>query len=208
MPTYKKIHVVGLGGTLRQNSTSLWALERALAAAQEAGASVELLPLRELDLPFYVPGKALGDYGANVQDFIERVSKADALLISSAGYHGTLAGGTKNALDFFEFLRDREPPYLQERVVGLIATAGGDMANVHTVDTMTHIVYSWRGIVAPLQVAIPHSWQVFDKDGTIRVEKWGERLDMLGKLVVDMATRWKLRGKLCPCGLTCKWPKR
>jgi hypothetical protein len=37
-----RLKVVGIGGTLREGSTSVVALRRALAAAEEAGAEVEL----------------------------------------------------------------------------------------------------------------------------------------------------------------------
>ncbi len=182
-------HVVALGGTLRQASTSLWALQRALDAAERSGATTDLLSLRELDLPFYEPGKPLQGYGPSVRYLIQRLATADAILLSSAAYHGTLAGVTKNALDFLEFLRDDPRPYLSGRTIGLIATAGGDMAQVHTVDSMVHIVHSLRGVVAPLQVAIPHAQQVFGPNGEIRVPKWAERLDALGRLVVEMSSR-------------------
>lgn len=193
---YKPLHVVGIGGTLRARSTSLWALEAALESAARAGASTDVLPLREWSLPFYTPGYSLDDYPPVVREFIERVAAADALLISSAGYHGTLAGVTKNALDFFEFLKSAERPYLQNRVVGLIATAGGDMANVHTVDTMTQIVHSLRGTVLPLQVAIPYAGQVFEADGSIKVAKWSQRLDALGQLAVETAARFQPQPEL------------
>ena len=42
----KKPHVVGIGGTLRDGSIGLRSLEKALAAAGEAGATTELLDLR------------------------------------------------------------------------------------------------------------------------------------------------------------------
>ncbi len=50
---------------------------------------------------------------------------ADAVLLSTAAYHGTLVGVTKNALDFAQFMARDEEPYLQDNVVGLIATAAG-----------------------------------------------------------------------------------
>src|SRR5215208_1316189 len=59
----RKLHVVGIGGTLREGSTSLLALKKALRAAEEAGATTELLDLRELDLPLYEPGKPLEGCG-------------------------------------------------------------------------------------------------------------------------------------------------
>ena len=64
------LRVVGIGGTLREGSRSLAALRRALDAAEEAGAEVELLDLRELGLPMYEPGLSLEEYGENVWRFI------------------------------------------------------------------------------------------------------------------------------------------
>ena len=78
--TDKKLHVVGIGGTLREGSRGLLALEEALQAAEEAGATTELLDLRELDLPMYEPGKPLEEYGENVRELVEAMRGADALL--------------------------------------------------------------------------------------------------------------------------------
>src|SRR5918998_6743517 len=100
----ERLRVVGIGGTLREGSTCRGALRRALAAAEEAGAQTRLLDLRELDLPMYEPGRPIADYGPEVERFIEEVREADALVLSTAAYHGTLAGVTKNALDFTQFL--------------------------------------------------------------------------------------------------------
>jgi FMN reductase len=122
------LNVVGIGGTLRESSTSRGALERALRGAGDAGAETDLLDLRALDLPMYAPGRALDEYGEsaeNIERLLEALRRADAVLIGTATYHGTLAGVTKNALDFLQFLSRDERPYLDGRVVGLIATAGG-----------------------------------------------------------------------------------
>lgn len=180
------LKVVGIGGTLRKNSTSLGALKRALAGAEVAGAEVELLDLRELRLPMYEPGLALDEYGPEVRRFVEEVRGADALIVSTGAYHGTLAGVTKNALDFIQFLARDERPYLDGRVVGLISTAGGDQAATNANGAMVHTVHALRGIVAPLMVAIPKSWQR-SEGGEITDDTYAARLDQLGALVVDYA---------------------
>jgi len=148
------LKVVGIGGTLRENSTSLGALRRSLAAAEEAGAEVELLDLKELRLPMYEPGKPLDEYGESVRRLIEATREADALLVSTAAYHGTLAGVTKNALDFVQFLSNEEPAYLDGKAVGLISTAGGEQAAANANAAMVNVVHSLRGIVAPLMVGV------------------------------------------------------
>ncbi len=179
------LKVVGIGGTMRQGSTSLGALRKALEAAEDAGAETELLDLRELNLPMYEPGKPLGEFGPEVERLIEAVRGADALLISTGAYHGTLAGVTKNALDFIQFLARDERPYLDGKVVGLISTAGGDQAAANSNQAMVHAVHALRSIVAPLMVGIPKAWQRFE-NGDITDKGYAGRLDMIGRLVVDL----------------------
>ena len=86
------LRVVGTGGTLREGSTSLGALRRALSAADEAGAEVELLDLRQLRLPMYEPGRPLDDHDPEVWRFIEAVRRADALALSTAPTTGGSTG--------------------------------------------------------------------------------------------------------------------
>ncbi|MDQ3911652.1 MAG: NAD(P)H-dependent oxidoreductase [Actinomycetota bacterium] len=186
----RKPHVVGLGGTIRDGSTSLQALKEALRAARKAGATTELLDLQELNLPVYEPGKPLEEYGDNVERLVDTMRNADAMLWSTAAYHGSLAGVTKNALDFAQFMARDEKPYLQDKVVGLIATAGGGTAAVNAVNAMVNVVHALRGTAAPFSVPVQRSWKVFGKDGNIRDEEVSQRLESLGRLIVEMA--WKL----------------
>ncbi len=189
------MRVVGIGGTLRGGSSSLGALRRALRAAEEAGGETELLDLRELNLPMYEPGRRLDAYGPEVRTLVEAVRVSDALILSTAAYHGTLAGVTKNALDFTQFLARDERPYLDGRVVGLISTSGGERAAANTTDAMVHVVHALRGIVAPSMVTISRAWQRSDGDGNITDENYGRRLDKLGKLVVEMAEGLNPKGR-------------
>jgi FMN reductase len=185
----KRPHVVGIGGTLRYGSIGLRALEEALAAAEEAGATTELLNLRELGLPMYEPGKPLEAFGESAERFVEAMRRPDAMLWSTAAYHGTLAGVTKNALDFAQFMAWDEKPYLQDKVVGLVVTAGGDMAAVNAINAMVNVVHALRGVAAPLSVPVTQSWNVFDDEGNINDEGVAERLESLGRLVVEMAAK-------------------
>ena len=187
------LKVVGVGGTLRENSASLGALRRALAAAGEAGAETELLDLRELDLPMYEPGRALVEYGPGVGRLVEGLRGADALLISTAAYHGTLAGVTKNALDFAQFLSGGDHPYFDGKVVGLISTAGGEQAGANTTGALVNVVHSLRGVVAPLMVQVSKASQRANRSGDITDELYAKRLDSLGELVVDLAGRFAAR---------------
>jgi FMN reductase len=189
-----RVRVVGLGGTLGRNSINLWALEHALRAAEAAGARIDLLSLNDMNLPIFQPDLKYEDLGPNIHHLIETVRKADAMIWSTAVYHGTLAGVTKNALDYLEYTRtDKERPYLTNAIIGLIATAGGETGSGNAINAMMHIVQSMHGIMVPRTVGIERAGKAWDRDGNLLDTSIGDRLDMLGNLVIDTACR--LHGK-------------
>ncbi len=186
------IHIVGVGGTLRIDSRSLYALDYALSIAQSQGASVTRFSMFDLQLPMYDPSRDYADEDATIKHFIETIRTADGMIWSTGAYHGTLAGVTKNAIDYMQYLSGGEHPYLHNKVIGLIATAGGDMAGVNTLTTMTHSVHSLRGTVAPLMVSIHNAKSTFDTNGNIVSEKYEKKLNALGKLVVELTKKLKV----------------
>jgi hypothetical protein len=89
------------------------------------------------------------------------------------------AGAFKNALDWFQLLSDRNPPYLTDKVVGLISTAGGTHG-LQAVNTMEFAVRALRGWAVPLVLPIPQAWQAF-KDGKVADARVEEQLRALGR---------------------------
>ncbi len=85
--------LVGLGGSLRQNSKSRAVLQAALSIASARGATAELLDLRTLNLPMYVPDWAVTDFPAQhqagLQQLLDGYRRADIMLWASPTYHGT-----------------------------------------------------------------------------------------------------------------------
>ena len=183
------IHIVGIGGTLSKTSKSLYALDYALNIAQTEGATITRYSMLDLKLPMFVPSTPLETQSSKIQEFVATMRSADAMIWSTGAYHGTLAGVTKNAIDFMEYLGGGDNPYLHNKVIGLIATAGGDMAGVNTLGSMVHSVHSLRGIVVPMMVSIHNAKTVFDAEGNIISSKYEKKLHDLGKLVVEIAQK-------------------
>lgn len=117
--------IVGLGGSLRAKSYTLAALAEALRLAAEQGAQTELLDVRALNLPMFLPDEPLEAYPAehqpNIAGFIAACRSAQAMVWASPTYHGTVSGAVKNAIDFVELMGEDDPPYLTGRAVGLIS---------------------------------------------------------------------------------------
>jgi FMN reductase len=170
------VKIVGLGGSLALNSSSLAALRVALEGAREYGADVRLFDLRELQLPMYDPGAEA--IPAAAREMCDAIHTAHGMLWSSPLYHGTVSGAFKNALDWLQLLGDRTPPYLTDKVVGLISTAGGTHG-LQAVNTMEFAVRALRGWAVPLVLPIPQAWRVF-QDGRVLDKRVDEQLRSLG----------------------------
>jgi len=181
--------VVGLGGSLAKSSTSFAALEIALQGAKEAGARTASLNIRELALPTYDP--AITTPPEPVARLCGLIGDADGLVWSSPMYHGTISGSFKNALDWLQFLSGRKPPYLTDKIVGLISTAGG-VQGLQAVNTMEFVVRALRGWAVPLVLPIAQSWKAFDENGKPRDPQLAEQLRALGREVARASRQFAL----------------
>ena len=181
----EELRIVGLGGSLAEVSRSRAALTAALRGAEHAGARTELLDLRELDLPMFDPDdEALPAPPA--ERLLEACYGADGMLWASPMYQGTISGAFKNALDWLHPLGTREPPFLHDKVIGLISAAGGTQG-LQAVNTMEYSVRALRGWAVPYVVPVASAWRVFDADGTVTDPSIELQLETLGREVVRVA---------------------
>src|SRR5262245_506990 len=179
--------LVGLGGSLREQSRSAAALREALRIAGKEGASTEMLDVRELALPMYSPALALTDYPEDQRAGLERLvaacGRADAMLWASPTYHGTVTGSFKNALDFFELFGDGPAPYLQGRAVGLIT-----IPDPTTFGAMADAAHELRAWLAPTRVVLRYA--DYAPDLTLTDPKALRRLERLvGELLAFARSR-------------------
>jgi NAD(P)H-dependent FMN reductase len=91
-------NVLGVAGSIRQGSYSTRALKIALEYAKKQGAEVRLLELNRLVLPLYDPGAPASK---EVEHATEAIAWADAFILASPDYHGSISGALKNFLDYF-----------------------------------------------------------------------------------------------------------
>jgi FMN reductase len=145
-------HVVALGGTLRPESATGRLLAAALELAAARGARTTLLTGDAIAFPHYEPDAVAGN--PVVGRYLDALRSADAVIVGSPGYHGTLSGLVKTALDYVEQLRTDQRVYFDGLPVGLIATAGGWQASVSTLNALRTITHSLRGWPTPMGLAI------------------------------------------------------
>ena len=154
---------------MRERSRSRRALRFVLEAAEARGAETRLLDLHAADLPMYRPDETAET--DTVKQVEEAVNWADAFVLSSPDYHGSMSGAMKNFLDYFwtEFAG---------KVFGYLCASHEKGLTV--MDQMRTAVRQCYGWSLPYGVAI-HGDEDFDAEGNVSKPAIERRLRMLAR---------------------------
>ena len=178
--------VVGIGGTIGGMSSTERALKIALDAAGREGFRTRMFGGGDMArLPLYDPKAA--ERTPHEREFVDTVRQASALIIASPGYHGSISGVVKNALDLLEETARDPRPYLADMPVGLIATAYGWQATGSTIAALRSIVHALRGWPTPFAAAINSQTAKFDDAGGCTEQAVLDQLVMVGRQVARFA---------------------
>ncbi len=187
------VRILGLGGSTRAGSITERLLTAVLGLADEAGAQTTLLSVRDLDLPMFNDDIPFGEQPDVVHTLLAEVRAADAFVLASPTYHGTISGAFKNVLDFLNVDNRVPRTYFDGRPIGLAAFGGPSALNV--INALGHSVRGLRGMQVPTVLtagrnAIDGETATFADDATrARAEKMVGELILLARLLRDSQVR-------------------
>lgn len=155
--------IVGFGGTTRARSSSELVVRAALAEAERLGAETVQLTGPDLVLPLYAPEDP--SRNPNAEILVDLLRRCDGVIVASPGYHGSVSGLIKNAMDYVEDMARDPSPYLDGKPIGAITCAYGWQATGSTLTALRSIAHALRAWPTPLGIAVNSSLRVFDDDG-------------------------------------------
>jgi NAD(P)H-dependent FMN reductase len=166
------LKVLGVGGSMRAGSFSTRAVRLCLELAERHGAQARLLELRTADLPLYNPDAE--DEPEAVRAVGEVVRWADAFVLGSPDYHGSMSGAIKNFLDYHweEFAG---------KLFGYVCASHEKGLTV--MDQMRTAVRQCYGWSLPYGVSV-YGEHDFDAAGELVNARLAQRLEMLARDVV------------------------
>lgn len=181
-----RINVLGVTGSLRQDSYSTLGLKIVLEEAIKYGSESYLLDLRELNLPLYNPGgpptSNESTSKSTSKNALERTATAlkwaDALILASPDYHGSMSGTLKNFLDYFwEEFAGKTFGYI-------VASHEKGLTVADQMRTAIRQCYGWS---MPYNISI-NGEKDFDSKGTLVNSTLAKRLKMLARDLVIYGT--------------------
>jgi len=164
---------------MRPESRGALALEIALAAARRHGGLTQTLNLRLMDVPLYRPNA--GSTTA-LQQMNQAVTWANAFVLATPDYHGSMSGAMKNFLDYHH----RE---FSGKLFGYLCTS--HEKGLTPMSHMRSAVRQCYGWSLPYGLCI-HPDEDFDAQGQLKNPRLVSRLAMLGRdLVVYGQMIWE-----------------
>ena len=177
------VNVLGVAGSMRQQSYSSSALKMVLEEAKKYNAYIYMLELRKINLPLYDPSEIRSDeFSSNNNNILESITTAlrwaDVFVLASPDYHGSMSGGMKNFLDYFweEFAG---------KTFGYIIASHEKWLTV--ADQMRTAVRQCYGWSMPYNISI-NGEKDFDSKGNLVNSALAKRIKMLARDLVTYGT--------------------
>ncbi len=164
------MHIVAFAGSLRKDSFNKKNVKEAIRLAQELdGVTAEFVDLQPLDIPIY-DGDVEDKSGipADVLALAEKITKADALIISTPEYNGSISSPLKNVVDW---LSRQKPVSITGKHLLICAASTGALGGVRGL-WHTRIPFEVLGMhVYPTMLGLPKANEAFDENGRLKDEK-------------------------------------
>ena len=166
-----KLNVLGVGSSMRQGSYSTTALNMILDMAKGNEAETKLLDLRQTNLPMLY---AANDDTHEIGQVTELVEWADAYILATPDYHGSMSGSLKNFLDYFW------SEFAGKTFGYIVASHEKGLTVMDQMRTAVRQCYGWS---IPYGISINPEDDFNDKKEVINRKLW-TRLDMLARDLV------------------------
>jgi FMN reductase len=179
------VNVLGVAGSMRQQSYSTRALKMVLEEAKKYNTESYMLELRTINLPLYDPSEITPDEFSsnnNNTNVLETITTslrwADVFVLASPDYHGSMSGGMKNFLDYFwEVFAGKTFGYV-------VASHEKGLTVADQMRTAVRQCYGWS---MPYNISI-NGERDFDSTGNFVNSALAKRIKMLARDLVTYGT--------------------
>ncbi len=185
------MNILAFSGSSRQGSLNSQALRIVTGMAEQTGASVTTLDLRELEIPIYdadleaeiglPPGAAI---------LRERLLAANAIIIACPEYNGFMTPLLINAIDWasrVEGKRDLAP--FQGKVILICSAAPSNLGGIRSASHLRTMLAGIGCVVLPQGLTVANAREAFTESGEFVDPSLSDRAGTLVARLTDMAQR-------------------
>jgi len=164
--------ILAFAGSLRKDSLNKKLIKIAVKGAEEAGAKVTLIDLKDYPLPIY--DQEIEDSEGLPENALKLKAlmlEHDGFLIASPEYNSSISGVLKNVIDWTSRQAKPDEVYLCcfiDKVVSLMSASPGALGGLRGLVHVRSLFNNIYSLVLPKQKCIPEAHQAFGPDGNLK----------------------------------------
>ena len=171
--------ILAFAGSTRINSYNKLLVRNAVHIAEQQGATVTLLDLRDYPMPLYD-----GDLETNsgipacALELRNLMKENHGILLSCPEYNSAISAVLKNTIDWISRPLPGDPPLVafSGKTAALLAASPGALGGIRTLASVRSILANLGMIVIPKQYAHGNTKDSFDPDGNLISESAQNRV--------------------------------
>ncbi len=166
-PLMAQEKVLAFAGSTRADSYNKKLVQEAAKIAQQMGADVTLIDLKDYPMPFYDADLEKKGMPAGAKQFRDLMIQSDSVIISSPEYNHSIPGILKNALDWAS--RSEEGKSSKEAFKGkkfaIMSASPGKNGGARGLVHLREIIEDCGGVVLAEQVSVSNAEAAFSSSG-------------------------------------------
>ena len=184
----RKPRILAFAGSTRKDSYNKKLVRIAAKAAEECGAEVTLVDLKDMPMPLFDEDlereAGMPEAAAKLK---ELMVKSDGFLIASPEYNSSITAVLKNAIDWVSRPVPNEPSLLafKGKTAVLMSASPGNLGGLRGLVHLRAILGNIGVMVLPDQTAVPKAYEAFDSDGRLKDAKQHASIQDLGRKLAD-----------------------
>lgn len=186
--------ILALAGSARTASLNKKLLRAAVAGAEDAGAEVTTVDLRDYPLPvFDEDWEAEHGFPEHARSLKSLIADHQGLLLASPEYNGTIPSILKNVLDWTS--RKTAPgetllAHYHGKVAALLCASPGPLGGMQGLLHLRDALNYMQVLVLPQMFRLPNAYAAFDEAGRLLDDKQRHRAEAHGRALADYLRRW------------------
>lgn len=188
--------ILAFAGSARRDSFNKRLVGIAARGAEQAGAQVTLIDLKDYPLPIMDQDlEAEQGPPENALALKKLFREHDALLMACPEYNSSLTPLWKNTIDWVSRPGPGDPPLgltaFKNKVAAILSASPGGLGGLRGLVHVRAILNNIGVHVIPDQVAIPEAHNAFTDDGRLKDDRKQAAVERIGKTLAEITTKFK-----------------
>ncbi len=162
--------VIAFAGSTREHSFNKSLVQEAARIAEEMGATVTVIDLKDYSMPFYNSDlEKRGGMPLNAKRLRDLMIQSDAVIIASPEYNASMTAILKNAIDWTTRGEDGKGSHdaYTRKKFAIMSASPGRRGGVRSLAHLRQVIEDAGGTVLAKQVSIPQAHTIFNDQGML-----------------------------------------